>query len=345
MYYTTSCQKDAKWIKLYVAALFLMDTTNTVAVCEFVFDKLVTHFGDVAYLQTAGWAFPLDALTVGSLATMVQLFFAWRVRVISGSNWLTGLIVVVSVASFLTAIGTSVATAIIQEFPKLHKSRPIGGTWLAFSAVCDILITTALVVSLRRFRTGIDRTDGVIARIVRVNMETGLLTAIVATVDFIVLFASPSVLHLGFNIPLGKLYVNSVLATLNWRARMPDDTNVTAFDPTMTGPLEIARPSNTIAFLTPVPTSRRISLNEPPESLELSVEDRGGSSIDKQASTFDLQTSLEAGDHIPYMFRERSRPVPARRDSSVQTESDMSSEGVRVVRDGTERINTWTREG
>lgn len=54
-----------------------MDTTNTVAVCKFVFDKLVTHFGalnftfiwrdkvlmkcivailgDVAYLQTAGW--------------------------------------------------------------------------------------------------------------------------------------------------------------------------------------------------------------------------------------------------------------------------------------------------
>ncbi|KAF9439919.1 hypothetical protein P691DRAFT_804680, partial [Macrolepiota fuliginosa MF-IS2] len=63
----------------------------------------------------------------------------------------------------------------------------------------------------RSHRTGFKGSDMIVDRIIRITMQTGLLTSITAIIN-IVLFV-----HLLVNLPLCKLYSNSLFSTLNAR--------------------------------------------------------------------------------------------------------------------------------
>ncbi|KAF8884572.1 hypothetical protein CPB84DRAFT_1659994, partial [Gymnopilus junonius] len=66
-------------------------------------------------------------------------------------------------------------------------------------------------------RTGFHQTDMLIDRIIRTTAQTGLITAVVATIDLFVYVFDPTGLHLIFNFPLCKLYSNSLMSTFNSR--------------------------------------------------------------------------------------------------------------------------------
>jgi len=54
-------------------------------------------------------------------------------------------------------------------------------------------------------------------RIIRVSVQTGLITSMVAIVDLVVFLADPTGTHLMLNFPLCKLYSNSLISSLNSR--------------------------------------------------------------------------------------------------------------------------------
>ncbi|KAF8877461.1 hypothetical protein CPB84DRAFT_1661517, partial [Gymnopilus junonius] len=49
------------------------------------------------------------------------------------------------------------------------------------------------------------------------TVQTGLITAVVATIDLFIYVFNPTGLHLIFNFPLCKLYSNSLMSTFNSR--------------------------------------------------------------------------------------------------------------------------------
>ncbi|OBZ68710.1 hypothetical protein A0H81_11139 [Grifola frondosa] len=106
----------------------------------------------------------------------------------------------------------------IPEFVHFRNFEVIVIIWLACSAVADSVITIALVWHLRRHKTGFSVTDDVVNRIIRLTVHTGLVTALCATIDLVLFLAMPAGLHLIFNLPLSKLYTNSLMSTLNSRA-------------------------------------------------------------------------------------------------------------------------------
>lgn len=90
---------------------------------------------------------------------------------------------------------------------------------LSILQIC-FLSSAALVYTLRKSRTGFAGTDDIVSRLVRSTIQTGMLTSMFAFIDLILFLASTSTLHLVFNLPLAKLYVNTLLSTLNARAYM-----------------------------------------------------------------------------------------------------------------------------
>lgn len=216
--YLSAFKKDALWIKLFVLFLFVADTLNTGFTAGIIYEYFITHYGDFTYLSKATWLFCTDPAMTGIISCSVQVFFAYRVKRLTGSRWATAFIGFFAGASCCGALGTAIAVNWWREFVHFQKFQVVVIIWLVCAAVADVLITATLVWYLRGKRTGFVATDDIIDRITRLTVQTGALTALFAVVDVILFIASPTTMHLLFNFPLAKLYTNSLMSNLNSRA-------------------------------------------------------------------------------------------------------------------------------
>lgn len=103
------------------------------------------------------------------------------------------------------------------EFVKFQNFKVVVIVWLAAECVSDILISGILVWQLKRRKTGFQSTDELVDRIIRLTVQTGLITSICATIDLALFLSDPTGTHLIFNFPLSKLYTNTMMSTLNSR--------------------------------------------------------------------------------------------------------------------------------
>ncbi|KAI0260751.1 hypothetical protein BC834DRAFT_831178, partial [Gloeopeniophorella convolvens] len=215
--YLTTYKKDALWIKIFVAYLFLADTVDTAFTAATLYDYLVKHFGEVDYLARASVLFDTDPAMTGIISCSVQLFFAHRVKKLTGYTWISVIISVMSIASLCGALGSAIAVNWWHDFADFQHFKVVVIIWLVCASVADVMITSILVWFLRGKRTGFAATDDIIDRIVRLTIQTGLVTALVAVIDVVLFLATPKDYHLLFNLPLSKLYTNSLMSNLNAR--------------------------------------------------------------------------------------------------------------------------------
>ncbi|KIK03367.1 hypothetical protein K443DRAFT_481095 [Laccaria amethystina LaAM-08-1] len=234
--YFTSSNKDKTWMKCFVLFLLVADTVNTVFDFLYLYKSLIVNFGDGAFLAKADWLFATDPALTGIIASLVQLFYAWRVRVLTRSWLFLGLVFICAISGGVAAIVTAFEVGRIPNFVDFRHFKAVVIIWLAAESVGDLLITSILVwylISRRKHKTGFKSSDLMIDRIIRLTVQTGLITSLVATLDLIFFLYDPAGTHLIFNFPLCKLYTNSLMSSLNarsgWRF-FSQSRDVTAMD-------------------------------------------------------------------------------------------------------------------
>ncbi|KAI5896768.1 uncharacterized protein SCHCODRAFT_01151025 [Schizophyllum commune H4-8] len=200
LYWNSFSKKDAWYISSFVAFLFAADTVHTGFTIGYMYNCLINNFGNGNFLAKADWLFSTDPALTGIIGGTVQIFFAWRVKILTGNIWLALVIVACSAASLLAGIGTAIACGIVPMFADFLKFKVVVALWLAASSVSDVLITITLVYHLRQHRTGFVSTDSHVDRIIRLTVQTG----------------EPD-MHLMLNFALSKLYTNSLMSSLNGR--------------------------------------------------------------------------------------------------------------------------------
>ncbi|KAL4073095.1 hypothetical protein V8B97DRAFT_1916527 [Scleroderma yunnanense] len=136
-------------------------------------------------LQPFYFTVPIDPILTGIIGGSVQLFFAWRIYVLSKNLFVVAIVVLLSLAGILGSIGTTIAVTIIPQFIKFQKFEVIVIIWLAGSACADVIIASALVLYLRNRRDAFPGTNDVIDRVIRLTMQTGLITSMCAVIDLI----------------------------------------------------------------------------------------------------------------------------------------------------------------
>ncbi|KAJ8495592.1 hypothetical protein ONZ45_g12785 [Pleurotus djamor] len=196
----------------------------------------------------------LNTVLTVLVSTPVQCFYAWRLRTLQGSKFLTVLMYVLSVVSLITGMITAVVVprgiplSITAEFIQSLNLPGEAMTWvwvptlmwLGTSALADVLITGALSHRLIQLRTGMKGTDSVVNSIIQskhfaaLTVETGLLTSacIIAEIILFIIEAAgdtsiAALRHLpAHDIPakyviadfvISKLYANTLFVTLNAR--------------------------------------------------------------------------------------------------------------------------------
>lgn len=129
-----------------------------------------------------------DAILTVLISTPVQIFVAWRLKIVSMSAIVPALITLLAfvslgkhtqfVAVYETHIRSLVVTAaggiklgtsaaIHRDFAHFSTFKPTLVVWLASSAAADFLITSGLTWSLFTREKGMKETDDKVARILR----------------------------------------------------------------------------------------------------------------------------------------------------------------------------------
>jgi len=218
IYYRTY-KKDAPWIRYFVLYLFIVETLNTGFDMYMMYEPLVLRYGTPHATTYFPIVFPSQPIMVVAVSTPIQIFLAWRIKIITKSNWIAVIICFLAIVGLAGGIGTSVKVATIRLFsrkPELHAPALV---WFCSACVADILITITLVRSLTQRRTGFSKTDDTIDRIIRLTVQTGMMTAIASVGDVVFFMVLPhTALNFLWDLALSKLYTNSLLSTLNARA-------------------------------------------------------------------------------------------------------------------------------
>ncbi|QRW20095.1 transmembrane protein [Rhizoctonia solani] len=227
LYYSVY-KRDATWIKLLVAWIMLLDTLNSIFDMGFVYRYSITLFGDFPAQLHSHWFFhmvqpaiytaPLMTVTI---AATTQGFFAWRINRLTGSKWVSWAIALVLLVQFAAGAATTVGAWQVIDFTRFGELKAQISLWLVTSAIADVMITIVLTWYLHTHRTGFSKTEDLIARLIRLTVQTGLITTLWALVDLIMYLA---VVTKPITPLIQSSTANSLLSTLNARGGWGDDS-------------------------------------------------------------------------------------------------------------------------
>ncbi|KAG9091160.1 hypothetical protein FS749_016748 [Ceratobasidium sp. UAMH 11750] len=213
-WYYVTYKTDRTWIKWMVAWLFVIDTLNTIFDIGLIWRYTITLFGNVEEILHSHWLFNVEPTMITST---IQSFYAWRVARLTGYAWMGWALGFLAFVQFGAGLGSTIWASFLVDFSRFTEGKPVVITWLVLSALTDTFITCALSWHLLTNRTGFPETDDIITRVVRMTVQTALITTLWATVNLIFFVAVPNNLHLFFQLSLGKLYINTLMSTLNSR--------------------------------------------------------------------------------------------------------------------------------
>ncbi|KAF8491762.1 hypothetical protein JB92DRAFT_2752710, partial [Gautieria morchelliformis] len=225
--YTMAFPNDPRKLKTIVYGLYLLECLQVAIATRDAFETLGAGWGNLEALNNPQLIWFETPVMSGFISACVQLFFAWRVYILSKSKLLAGLISTLAVGQGVAAIVAGVTVNNLGNVSEVQaKAFKPTCVWLGGSAVCDIIIAGCMVYFLSRSHTGYANTDRVLSRLVRLTVETGLMTASVATIDLILflVFQHNSV-HLIPALTLAKLYTNSLMTLFNNRAQISKTTS------------------------------------------------------------------------------------------------------------------------
>ncbi|KAG5634489.1 hypothetical protein H0H81_001776 [Sphagnurus paluster] len=237
--YTITFPRDNPKVKALVYVIFLLDISQTALSTHYSWWVLAGGWGNPTQALTLPWSFATVAPIGATIALMVQLFFAWRIRALGNQrkSYIPVIVVIIlaSIASCISIFhGTITATRrkdlrkgrvdsqmlVCTVYPRLDLILKLQSmqAWLISSIIADATITTTLVYQLSTRRaTGNELTNNIIHRAIRMSIETGLITCLLAVIELILYFHAPPWSFIP-GVIIGKVYSNSLLATLNSRS-------------------------------------------------------------------------------------------------------------------------------
>ncbi|KAK0194535.1 hypothetical protein F5146DRAFT_440658 [Armillaria mellea] len=155
-------------------------------------------------------------------ACVGQVFYAYRIFILSRSRIISILVICLSLTSSVAAMiigiyffrrGQAIETDVTVWLVGITV-----GIWCGGSALCDILITICMTYYLTSSTTDFRRTRMLVTRLIRLIIETGSVTVVVASIALILFMMAPhQTFYMTPGLLMPKLYANSIYMVLNSR--------------------------------------------------------------------------------------------------------------------------------
>ncbi|TFK59931.1 hypothetical protein BDN72DRAFT_905413 [Pluteus cervinus] len=229
-FYFINYPKDGHATRLLVWAIWILDTLHVAFMCYCIYFYLATNYGNPSVLGTGHWSLYLSTLLNVIIAFLTQCFFTQRIYELSPPHlkwWITGSIGLFVVGHLCFGVETIIFFFIKKQFSRLHEITNVAAMPFAiFAVLSDITIAGALCILLHGNRTQFKKTNALLNTLIIYAINRCLLTSVVAIVEVIVFCISPNSLwFIAIDFVIGKLYANSLLATLNTRRAIQNSTS------------------------------------------------------------------------------------------------------------------------
>ncbi|KAI0336997.1 hypothetical protein BDW22DRAFT_1040348 [Trametopsis cervina] len=215
---------DGILLRSLVSILWVLDTLHLLLIAHTLYHYMVTNFSNPLVITTVTWSIMLHVAITGVSDFLIRGIFAYRVYRLSGRNkWLTSAII----ATALLVLGTSI-TFSVRGWQLGAYADFTHISWVLYTAfgagvVADSTIAIALCIFLARHRTSIKRTNSIVRSLMLYSINTGALTSICALTVLITYSVMPdNFVFIALYFALPKLFLNSLLATLNARQKLRD---------------------------------------------------------------------------------------------------------------------------
>lgn len=218
--------EDSLLVKLLVAAIWLLDSLHVSFMCYMLYYYLVINYGVPSALDYIVWSYQITVLMNLLVIFGVQSFFAHKIHYLYRRQvrwYVTVPIIVLVVAHMGFGLTTVVVTAIHNKTSMLTESWYYGVTPSVGTVVlAEILITVSLCLLLydNGLHSAVPRTKRILNTLIIYAANRCLLTLIVAIAELSVNADQQAAWTMGLNFIIGKLYANSLLASLNTRQHL-----------------------------------------------------------------------------------------------------------------------------
>ncbi|KAL5534699.1 hypothetical protein ACEPAG_1163 [Sanghuangporus baumii] len=216
MYYP----KDRPSLKLLVAFIWALETVQIALVCHSLYHYLVINYSNPLALGVGTCTLQTSMLVNVIISTTVQLFFTVRVHILSkGMWWLTAFLILTILAHFAFGLETVILLLKLKLLSKIPSITYNAALPFSITAVFpDVLIAFSLCYYLHSVKSGFRGTNALLNTLMVYAVNRCLLTTVVVIVEVIVFKVLPdSFYFLAIDFCVGKLYANTLLATLNTR--------------------------------------------------------------------------------------------------------------------------------
>ncbi|KAF9504506.1 hypothetical protein BS47DRAFT_670498 [Hydnum rufescens UP504] len=186
---------DRRPVKLVVALLWPLEAFQLVCVTQSLYQWFVNNYPNPLALHRVTWEFTTFQITTTLASATVQTFFVHRVYSLSGNLYLGALVQVLVLVQFGFGTTNAIRSNMVSKLDMMRReimwSRV---SWLTTQAIADVVIAACMCLLLRRRRTGFQKTDSMLTRMILYTIATGLVTAVFSCVA-VVLFVKYDFLH------------------------------------------------------------------------------------------------------------------------------------------------------
>ncbi|GAA5889782.1 hypothetical protein JCM6882_004321 [Rhodosporidiobolus microsporus] len=232
--YFSRFPNDRPVYKALVAFLILGCMVDTAITASWIYDWAITFFGQPQQFGMWPWQLTAYAAVTGPMVLVAQLFFTWRLWIVSGKKAyiLTGLTLLIALGAMATCyymFSFALKAQLLTEFTEIASAC---WGWLGSELAVDVLITGGMIWYLLLRPKKIGGSEAIqsspLMRIVIKTVETNTASLILQTLVVILIGVSLNKDSLHYTIPgflESKMYALCVIATLNARSTThPHDT-------------------------------------------------------------------------------------------------------------------------
>ncbi|KAF8956569.1 hypothetical protein BDZ97DRAFT_1850938, partial [Flammula alnicola] len=209
--------------KALVYGDYLLEAVQTFLFTTSAFRSFAAGFGNPEVLNDVDILWFSVPILSGMAAFVAQAFYAYRISVLSQKKYVAAIVMLFSFIQLGGAltIGVQLKQAkLFSNFLKTNSFIAIG-IWQGGSAACDVIIAASMSYYLKSRDSGMMETHVLITRVIRLTVETGTLTAVIAIVTLILNYLPGQPTYYQASVSaLGKLYSNSMMVVFNSRMRV-----------------------------------------------------------------------------------------------------------------------------
>jgi len=228
--YSYNFPNDRALLKIVVYGTLFIETVQTALNGLDLHYWFISGYGNLKHLASP-YASAFDVPIIESIVSLiVEFFFAYRIWVLSvkKARVFCLLICLFSVMNAIAAFSIGIYAHVHGKFPSGGTLKSVVTTWMVGNTAADILIASAMFyyLSKRRGDTANFFNNHALVKIVRLTIETNLLTTSVGFVSLLMVAIYPN--EDWYACPtsvLGKLYSNTLLVSLNNRIAIRDGSS------------------------------------------------------------------------------------------------------------------------